>query len=167
MEEFGPPLRFALVGIGATLFMDLWALLLRTLWGVSSLDYALVGRWVGHMRSGRLFHASIGKAEPIRFERPLGWALHYAIGVVFALAFGGFVGLGWLAAPRFPIALAFGALTALVPFLIMQPAFGFGLAASKTPTPLKARAGTLNAHLSFGLGLYLAALAVRLAFPPL
>ena len=51
------------VGVGATLLMDAWALARRRLFGIASLDYALVGRWLGHMRHGRFRHAAIGKAR--------------------------------------------------------------------------------------------------------
>ncbi len=37
-------LHIAAVGVGATLVMDLWALLCRHVFGVPSLDLALVGR---------------------------------------------------------------------------------------------------------------------------
>jgi hypothetical protein len=43
-----------IIGMGATAIMDLWLALLRR-WGVPSLDYALVGRWIGHFpRAGHL-----------------------------------------------------------------------------------------------------------------
>jgi hypothetical protein len=36
----------------------------------------------------------------------------------------------------------------------MQPAFGLGVAASKTPNPNKARLKSLMTHTVFGVGLY-------------
>jgi len=58
-------------------------------------------------------------------------------------------------------ALAFGLVTTLAPFLVMQPAFGFGIAASKTPKPSQARLKSLMTHTVFGRGLYLWALLLR------
>lgn len=152
-----------LVGVGATLVMDVWALLLRHIFGIPSLGYALVGRWVGHMARGRFSHEHIGKAEPVAGEAPLGWTVHYATGIVFAglLAFLG--GPVWVAHPTPGLALAVGFGTVAAPFLVMQPAFGFGIAASKMPNPTVARLKSLLTHLVFGFGLYLAALAVLLA----
>ncbi|MDF3939614.1 DUF2938 family protein, partial [Achromobacter denitrificans] len=43
------------------------------------------------------------------------------------------------------------------PFLILQPGMGAGIAASRVPKPNTARARSLMAHASFGVGLYLAA----------
>nr|WP_202899843.1 DUF2938 family protein [Kordiimonas gwangyangensis] len=55
-------------------------------------------------------------------------------------------------------ALAVGIGSIIAPFFIMQPAFGFGFAASRTPAPWKARLKSLVTHTVFGMGLYLTAL---------
>lgn len=151
-------LHITAIGIGATLLMDGWAVLRKHLLGVPALDYALVGRWIGHMPLGRFRHAAIGKAAPIAGERPLGWAIHYLTGIVFALAFVLLMGTQWLCQPSLQAALLFGVVTVLLPFLLMQPAFGLGVAAARTATPAKARLHSLMTHGIFGLGLYLSAL---------
>src|SRR5688500_18669958 len=43
-------LRDILIGAGATVAMDLWAVFLRRCYGVPSLDYGMVGRWLGYFR---------------------------------------------------------------------------------------------------------------------
>jgi hypothetical protein len=144
------------LGIGATLVMDLWALTRRRFFGVPSLDYALVGRWLGHIRHGRFRHAAIGKAPSVRGERLMGWVFHYLTGLVFAGAFLARVGGEWLQRPTLWPALAFGALTVAAPLLLMQPAFGMGIAASRTANPWQVRMRALLTHLVFGAGLYLA-----------
>ncbi|HKO91547.1 MAG TPA: DUF2938 family protein, partial [Polyangiaceae bacterium] len=75
--------RSTLIGAGATLVMDLWAALLRR-FGVPSLNFALLGRWIAHLPQGRWLHESIAKTAPVRGERWLGWCAHYGIGVSFA-----------------------------------------------------------------------------------
>lgn len=158
MPEF--LLRAVLMGAGATLVMDLWALLLRRLWGVPSLDYAMVGRWLGHLPRGRLVHAGIGRSEPVAGEKALGWAAHYAIGVLFAAALLALVGEEWASAPTLWPALAWGVFTVAAPFLVLQPAMGAGLFACRTPQPTVARLRSLMAHASFGVGLFMAAWAL-------
>ncbi len=153
-------LRAVAVGIGATAFMDLWALLLKRGLGVPSADYCLVGRWVGHMPDGRFSHASIGAAAPKRFECALGWITHYIVGIVYAVMLVALVSGVWLARPTLWPALLFGVGTVLVPFLVMQPSFGLGIAASKAPDPSKARLKSLMAHAVFGVGLYACAVAL-------
>ncbi|WP_068825365.1 DUF2938 family protein [Pseudomonas sp. BMS12] len=153
-------LQTLLLGVGATLLLDLWALLRKRLFATPALDYALVGRWLGHMRHGQFRHAAIGKAPGVRGERLLGWGFHYLTGVLFAGLFLVLVGPQWLCAPAPLAALAFGAATVAAPLLLMQPAFGMGIAAARTPAPWVARRRSLLSHLVFGAGLYLVALAV-------
>jgi hypothetical protein len=155
------------IGMGATAFMDAYAWIQKRLFGVPSLDYAMVGRWLGHMREGRFTHDAIGRARPVRGERAMGWIAHYAIGVVFAAAFLGLWGHEWALDPTLWPALGFGTATVLAPFLILQPGMGAGVAAARTPQPNVARRRSLVAHVSFGFGLYLAAQvnALWLAIP--
>ena len=87
------------LGVGATLSMDLWALLRRRWFGVASLDYGWVGRWLGHMRHGQFRHTAIAKAAPLRGERLLGWGFHYLTGLLFAAAFLAWGGQAWLQRP--------------------------------------------------------------------
>ncbi|AXE33535.1 DUF2938 domain-containing protein [Chromobacterium phragmitis] len=145
------------LGTGATLAMDLWALLLKKACGIPSLDYAMVGRWLGHLPRGRFRHAGIGRAEPIAGEKALGWFAHYLTGIAFAAALLALQGHAWLARPTLAPALIFGLASVAAPFLILQPGMGAGLAARNTPNPGGARLRSLSAHASFGLGLYLAA----------
>jgi hypothetical protein len=143
------------VGIGATLIMDLWNLLLRRGFDIPSLDYCLLGRWLRHMPSGTFRHANIRSASRRSFECQVGWSAHYFIGVVFALVFIGLSSGSWLARPTFVPALAFGICTVVFPFFVMQPSIGLGIASSKTPNASRARLKSLATHTVFGLGLYL------------
>jgi hypothetical protein len=79
------------------------------------------------------------------------------IGVTFALLFVLLASGSWLARPTLLPALAFGIATVLVPFFTMQPSFGLGVAASKTPHPNRARLKSLMTHSVFGVGLYVCA----------
>lgn len=150
-------LRILLVGAGATLAMDAWALLLKRVYGVIGLDYRLLGRWLGHLPRGRIGHDGIGRSPPVAAEAAIGWAAHYAIGIAFAAGLVAVWGEGWLQSPTVAPALITGLVTVAAPFLILQPAFGFGLAASRLPNPVQARLRSLVTHLVFGTGLYLAA----------
>ncbi|PAJ76935.1 DUF2938 domain-containing protein [Burkholderia ubonensis] len=155
-------LRLLLIGAGGTLVMDLWALFRRRAFGIPSLDYALVGRWLGHMAGGRFRHASIVTTPPVRHERPLGWLAHYAIGIAFAGLPVALAGTYWISAPTLLPALVAGIASVAAPFFVMQPAFGFGIAAARTPQPSVARRRSLVTHLSYGLGLYVAAQVLTL-----
>ncbi len=148
--------QIILVGIGATALMDLWLWLLSRL-GVPSTGFAMVGRWVGHVARGRFVHASVAKAAPVRFEIGLGWLTHYAIGIAYAALLVAVLGEGWLARPVLLPAVAFGVLTVVAPWFVMQPAMGAGFMASKTPTPLRNGLRSLANHTVFGAGLFFSA----------
>ena len=62
-------LRGIFIGAGATLLIDLWAALLRR-FGVPSLNFGLLGRWIGHLPEGRFIHESIAKAAPVPARVP-------------------------------------------------------------------------------------------------
>lgn len=154
-------LRVIAIGVGATLLLDLWQLVLKTL-KVPTLNFAYVGRWVGHWRHGQWAHTAIAKAAPIQGERLLGWAVHYATGLVFAALLLGLCGMEWARAPHLLPAVLFGMVTVAAPLLVMQPAMGAGIASSKTPTPLFNCLKSVINHIVFGLGLYVAAVATAL-----
>ena len=153
--------RAVLIGVGATAVMDAWLVLLQRL-GVPTLHYAFIGRWVGHLLRGRLAHAAIAKAQPIRGELAWGWLTHYAVGGAFATALIAIQGTGWARSPTLLPALALGVGTVAAPLFVMQPAMGSGFAASRTPTPLSNCLRSLANHTVFGLGLYLSAQAIAL-----
>jgi DUF2938 family protein len=148
------------IGIGATLVMDLWNLFLKHGFGIPSLNYCLLGRWVRYMPGGTLRHTNITAAPQKPFECTVGWIAHYTIGVVFALVFVILSSGDWLARPTLPPALLFGLGTVVFPFFILQPSLGLGIAASRTPRPMQARLKSLVTHTVFGVGLYVCALGV-------
>ena len=151
--------NIALIGIGATVVMDVWLTLLKRM-GVQTLNFAFIGRWVGHLFRGKFVHASIGKAQPIPGELMLGWFTHYAIGIAFAGLLVGIYGIGWTSTPSLLPALLVGMSTVAAPLFVMQPAMGAGFLALKTPTPLKNCLRNLANHSVFGAGLYVVAAAL-------
>src|SRR5690349_23186158 len=82
-ETLDVVLRGIAIGVAASALMDVWSAGLRRS-GIQTLDYRLLGRWIGHFRYGRFFHSKIAVAEPIVGERVVGWIAHYSIGVTFA-----------------------------------------------------------------------------------
>jgi hypothetical protein len=153
-----------LIGIGATLVMDLWLFGLKRL-GVPTLNFAMVGRWAGHLCRGTLHHEAIAKARPVAGEVAWGWAVHYGVGIVFAGCLLMLAGEGWLTAQALWPALAVGLGSVVAPLCILQPAMGAGLASSKTPAPLRNCLRSLVTHGVFGLGLYAAGVVFSVLVP--
>jgi hypothetical protein len=148
--------RSIVIGAGATITMDLWAALLRRL-GVPSLNFAFLGRWIGHLPRGRWGHESIAKASPIPGELLIGWGAHYSIGITFAALLLAVFGLQWGRSPTLGPALFIGIVTVAAPLFVLQPALGAGIASSRTPAPLFNSVKSLVTHTVFGLGLFFAA----------
>lgn len=148
-------------GIIATAITDLWGYARKPLLGVAAPNYALVGRWIAHMRHGQFHHPAIAKSPPVSGEHLLGWAAHYLIGIAFAALLVGLAGQRWLQTPTLVPALIVGILTVAAPFLLMQPGMGLGIAAANAPQPHIARLHSLITHSVFGVGLYIGALVTR------
>jgi hypothetical protein len=151
-----------LIGSGATAFLDLWSAARSRFFGAPKPDYAMVGRWLGHLARGRFFHEAISKSAPIKGERPIGWIAHYVIGVAFAAVLLALWGQAWVREPSLVPALLIGIGSVAAPFLLMQPGMGLGVAARRAANPRAARLRSLTTHIVFGFGLYAAGWAARL-----
>ncbi|WP_076864551.1 DUF2938 domain-containing protein [Bradyrhizobium mercantei] len=152
-----------LIGTGATIVMDIWGMVRKRLLGIPSLDYALVGRWLGHLASGRLRHDRIAASPQVAGERVVGWAAHYLIGIGFAGVLLALFGLDWARQPTIGPALLVGIGSVAAPFLVLQPAMGAGIAASRTSHPWTARLQSLVTHTVFGVGLYASGAIISLS----
>src|SRR5689334_10954952 len=113
-----------LIGTLATALLDLFGLVRTMATGTAAPDYAPVGRWLAHAARGRLVHDAIARAVPVRGERLIGWAAHYAIGIAFAAVLIAGCGASWTQAPTLIPALIVGIGSVAAPFLIMQPGMG-------------------------------------------
>ena len=147
------------IGIGAALFMDLWNLFLQRAFNIASLNFCLVGRWLSHMADGTFTHARIGSAAKRPAECVIGWTAHFLIGIAFALLLLVATSGTWLEHPSLWPALLVGVGTVLIPYFIVQPALGLGIASANAPQPAQARLKSFVTHTVFGLGLYLSAIA--------
>lgn len=124
--------QILLTGLGATLVMDLWSLFQKHILKIAPLNYALVGRWALWLSRGKVRHNTIAVTPPLEGERFIGWLCHYLIGIAFAAVPLVLSGADWFYAPTLATALLSGVVTLFAPFLILQPAFGFGLTDSPT-----------------------------------
>ncbi|WP_269532354.1 DUF2938 domain-containing protein [Chitinimonas sp. BJYL2] len=155
-------IRIVMIGAGATLLIDIWAIARQRWLGVPPPNYGLVGRWLAHMPKGRFRHEAIAKAAPVAGEKYLGWLAHYLIGMAFAAIVPLLWGRAWLDTPTLFPALLVGVATVAAPFLLMQPGMGAGIAARRTSKPAAARWQSLITHTVFGAGLYAVASLIQL-----
>src|SRR5690606_9848460 len=137
------------MGIAGSALIGAWAFFLRRAFRVPTLDYALLGRWIGSFPRGRFAPERIAAAPPALGERPPGWAPHSALGTALAFMLLGVWGLEWTQSPTSLPPLLLGVSTVLAPWLVMQPAFGAGIAGSRTASPAAGRLRNLGTHLVF------------------
>src|SRR5690349_6831273 len=147
-------LRVLVMGITATVAIDLWATLANRILGWPRTNWAMVGRWLGHMREGQFTHISIASSPPIVHESILGWAFHYVVGCIYAALYVAYAEIVRMGQPTLVSAVVFGLVTILSPWLLMQPALGLGFCASKAPRPTLVRIQNLIIHTIFGFVLY-------------
>lgn len=135
--------------------MDIWSLVAKHLFGLPTADWALAGRWFGHMSRGVFVHRSIAAAAPIPHELAVGWIGHYVTGVSYGLIYMLVVTFALGTMPTLLSALIFGLVTLIAPWLVMQPGMGAGVFASKLPNAGIVRFVNLSMHVVFGVSLYI------------
>lgn len=158
-------LKAALVGIGGTIVLDLYALMMARVLGVTGMNWAMVGRWLGNMPRGQFVQAAMSRAKPVKGELTIGWTAHYAIGAGYGLLLLALWGVVWLEQPTLlpPMILALVLLVA--PYFIMMPGMGMGIAGSRTPKPNLTRFKSVVGHSIFGLGMYATGRLLALYWP--
>lgn len=143
-----------LVGAIATVCMDIWGAIVKYVLRLPTADWRMVGRWFGHMPRGVFLHTPISASPPIPNELTVGWAAHYLTGAVYGLGYLFIVQVLLSASPSFSSAIVFGLVTLSMPWLIMQPAMGAGIFASRLPRPGIVRMVNFSMHMVFGAALY-------------
>ncbi|WP_234901927.1 DUF2938 domain-containing protein [Agrobacterium rubi] len=153
--------RGVAMGIGGTMFMDVWAIILHRFFHQPAPNWGPVGRWFWHLPKGTVFHDNIARAAHYEHEVALGWISHYAVGIIYGVLLAVIVPSGWFAAPTFLLPWIVGIITVGAGWFLLQPGLGIGWAASKTPNPNKVRALNLIAHTIFALGMFVTALIIH------
>lgn len=139
------------VGIGSTVVLDLWCLLLEKISGRSGTRWGIVGRWLLGLAKGQFFLRA-SDIPPSTGETALGWIFHYLVGLAYAAMLPLFWGADFVSHPALlPFVIIGFAVSTLAGLLILTPGLGGGFLALKTPDPLKAIGGMIAAHIVFAL----------------
>ncbi len=149
------------LGVFATAIIDIWATFSNRALKFPRTNWAMVGRWLGHIPSGKFIHNPVSSSPEIKYENSIGWVFHYSIGVTYAAIYVALVVWVLGANATLLAAWVFGLLTILSPWLILQPALGLGVCAVKAPKPNMVRAQNIAIHSIFGLALYYGWLGVN------
>ena len=150
-----------IMGVGATALLDVWAVALNRLFGFGLPNWGFVGRWLGHLPSGRFMHDTIAESAPFQNEKLMGWLFHYAVGILFAATTLILAGSTWIKNPTLFMPMLVGLVTVGCGWFILQPALGAGVAASRKPEAQQIRLLNIAGHIVFGFGLWMTAMAMR------
>ncbi len=154
-------IEIVIVGVVATTIMDLYQQLIRMVSGLARTNWALVGRWIALMPRGRFRHDTIADAPAVSGEDGIGWLFHYFIGIAFAGVYLLIVHGPMASQPNIANGMVFGLVTLVFPWLVLQPALGFGIGALKLPNGGTIRIQNLTSHLVFGAALYIGAMVAQ------
>tara|TARA_B110000879_G_scaffold180406_1_gene237032 strand:- start:6189 stop:6740 length:552 start_codon:yes stop_codon:yes gene_type:complete len=144
------------IGVAATLAIDMWAVILRTAFNLPTTNWGMVGRWFAYLPRGQFMHRPIGSSKPIKYEHLIGWLAHYAVGIGYAYCYLILVFYVLKDQPSLISAISYGVFTLIAPWLVLQPALGLGLFAKRAESPSTVRAINISIHLIFGAVLYFA-----------
>jgi hypothetical protein len=142
------------VGIAATVTMDVLSSVARKTGLVVGAKGQWVGRWYLGIARGRFVHLNIADAPERTGELRAAQVGHYVIGIVLAVFY--VAGARWLGVSPdgFLVALGYGIATTVFPWLLVYPAFGFGPFGIKGPPELKLFSTSLVNHLFYGFGIW-------------
>jgi len=148
--------KIIFLGLVATVAIDIWATFSNKVLKFSRTNWAMVGRWLGHIPNGKLTHNAINSSLKIKHENVLGWLFHYFIGILYAGFYITLITIYQADEPSVLSAWLFGLATIISPWFIMQPSLGMGICASKAEKPNIVRLQNFVIHSIFGLALYYA-----------
>jgi len=151
-----------LVGIAATVTMDVLSSASRKMGLTAGAKGQWVGRWYLGIARGRFAHSNIAVSPEQPGEKRAALVGHYVIGLVLAVFY--VVGAGWLGLPPdgILVALGYGLATCVFPWFLVYPALGFGAFGMKGPRELKPFTSSVLNHLFYGFGLWWSAKALTL-----
>ncbi len=149
------------VGIGATIVLDLWGVFTAKIGWMSGTHWPSVGRWLLGIPAGRLV-LDASDTRPFTWrEGAVGWAFHYVAGLGYAVMFPLFWGAGFVGAPTLPPFLLIGlVVSTLAGLVILMPGMGAGLFARRAPNTVGMILYVLVAHAVFAFAEYVLALLV-------
>jgi len=107
-----------------------------------------------HAFRGQFVHSNIIKAAPIKHEAAVGRITHYVLGGSLALTYPALYLISGASVPGNHLlpALVWGFATAILPWLIFYPAFGWGLFGIRAPQGTRPVLSPTVSHLVYGFG---------------
>jgi hypothetical protein len=149
-----------IVGIAATLTLDIVQQLMKLLLNWPATNWAIIGRWAAGVAQGKFVNHAIGSSPQVDNELALGWLVHYGVGIAYGAIYLFLVYVILGTGPAYVPAMAFGIVSVAVTWFMMEPILGAGVMAANVDDPQAKRLQDFGSHLGFGLGLYLGGLLI-------
>jgi hypothetical protein len=151
--DSGVLIRGFVVGMCATLLMDLLNFLGAKVELVAQFRPSMLGRWVTRLVRGEFLLADIRKAPQAKGELVIGEITHYLIGGTLAVLYVLLAGVTGLPVTNIFFAILYGVFTSVFAWFVLFPSYGFGILGKKGPPHMKPLRTSLYGHFNFGLGL--------------
>jgi uncharacterized membrane protein YeaQ/YmgE (transglycosylase-associated protein family) len=140
-------------GVLGTLFMDFLNYFFARIGMMSKIDMGMIGRMAAGWAHGRFYYRHPDEIEQVSNEILFGYVAHYAIGVVFAIAyvFGWHLFVGGTASPVW--AIVYGVATTAGSWFFIFPSMGLGALGRRSPEGITSPLSSLTNHLFYGVGM--------------
>ena len=143
-----------LMGVFATLLMDLLAILLGKLKIINQqLGPEIIGRWTLYMLRGKFIHTDIHKTPALKNEKLAAFCSHYLIGIALAGVYLFMELLEPAIRAQMWMPLIFGLITVLLPWFWLYPSIGISFLSLKSAKKSPYIITSLVNHFDFGPGL--------------
>ena len=146
------------IGIGGTIALDIRAYLVNKIFGLPATNWAIVGRWIVNMKTGKFINHNLTNSPNIYGELAIGWIVHYLIGIFYGFILLFICGIEWCNSPTILPAMIIAWVSLAAPFLIMMPGMGIGIAGCNTPNQMITIVKSIAAHSMFGDGMFITTL---------
>ena len=148
-----PHFELIIIGIGSCIIFDLWQRVFQIFTSIPPSNWTLVGRWfIGLIFNSRLIANQLLEQPHAKHETPVGWTVHYGVGIIYSYFFALLVHFGLLK-PTITDGFLFGVASVAVPWFFFMPALGNGILANKASNPRLSCVLALMMHSIFGLSL--------------
>lgn len=143
------------VGVGSTVILDVFVLLVEKYLKIPGTDWGVVGRWLLGLSHGQLVLKSESTSSTTSFEKLLGWGFHYFVGVSYAALIIIIYGVGFIENPTIVPALIVGLfISTLAGLMILMPGLGLGFMGRLVEGWVAMFAYLFIAHAIFSFGQY-------------
>ncbi len=141
-----------IVGVGSTIALDVWGVLVKTITKIPPTDWGIVGRWLIVITSVNFVLDQSKKNAPSLIEKATGWVFHYLVGIAYAALILLIYGVGFIENPTvMPTVIVGVILSTLAGLGILMPGLGGGFFARLIPNKFQTYAYIIVAHIIFAI----------------